>query len=74
MKTRRWGGPALGIIAICMAPLIVAMENSRVDEPWPSLLTDEPVSVDHDVALLQLRANLALDRLVQSGRTSAQKL
>jgi hypothetical protein len=74
MKLRRRSGLALGIIVMCMAPLIDAMEGGPVDEPWPSLLASGPDSVDPVVAMLQLRANLTLDRLVQSGRASPQRL
>jgi len=74
MKTHHWGGLALGLAVICVAPFVAATEGGRVDEPWPSLLASEAVSVDPGVAMLQLRASLALDRLVQSGRAEAQKL
>jgi hypothetical protein len=74
MKIHHWSGLALGAAVICMAPLVAATEGGRVDEPWPSLLASEPASVDPGVAMLQLRANLALDRLLQSGRAEAQKL
>lgn len=74
MKSHGLSGLALGVIVICMAPLIAVMEGSSVDEPWPSLLTNEPESVDPSVAMLQLRANLTLERLVQSGRASPQRL
>lgn len=73
MKSHRWSALALGIIMIGMAPLVAAMGESRTD-PWPSLLASEPAAVDHDVAVLQLRANMALDRLIQSGRASTEKL
>lgn len=72
MKVRYWGGLSLALVMIGMAPLIVALEAGQIDEPWPTLLANEPQNVDHNVAILQLRANLAFDRLVQSGRTQAQ--
>ena len=74
MNIHHWSGWALGAAMICMASLVAATEGGRVGEPWPSLLASEPASVDPGVAMLQLRANLALDRLVQSGRTEAEKL
>jgi len=74
MKTHHWGVLALCAAAICMAPLVAAIEDGRVDEPWPSLLVNEAVNVDPSIAMLQLRANLTLDRLVQAGRAPAQKL
>jgi hypothetical protein len=74
MKAHHWSGLALGVAMICVAPFVAATEGGRVDEPWPSLLASETASVDVGVAMLQLRASLALDRLVQSGRTEAEKL
>jgi len=74
MKTHHWSVLALCAAALCMAPLVAAIEGGRVDEPWPSLLASESANIDPGIAMLQLRANLTLDRLVQAGRAPAQKL
>ena len=70
MKARRWSGMALGVTMVCMAPFIAAEQNSQVEEPWPALLASEPV--DHNIAVLQLRANLALDRLIHAEQPAEQ--
>lgn len=74
MTSRRLRGLALGLIAICGLPVIASMKDSRTDDPWPRLLTSEPATVDHDAAMLQLRAHLMLDRLKQSGRAAEEPL
>ena len=69
MDARHWSGVVLGVAMVVMAPFIAGTPNSQIEEPWPALLTSAPV--DQDIALLQLRANLALDRLVRE--TAAQE-
>ena len=70
MNARRLSGAALGFTMVCMAPFVAAMQTSQVEEPWPALLASEPV--DHNIALLQLRANLALDRLIHAEQPADQ--
>ena len=70
MNARRLSGAALSITMLCIAPFISGVQTSRVEEPWPALLASEPV--DHNIAMLQLRANLALDHLVRETQLSDQ--
>ena len=70
MNARRFSGAALGITMVCMAPFVAAVQTSQVEEPWPALLASEPV--DHNIAMLQLRANLALDRLIHAEQPAEQ--
>ena len=67
---RAWNWPLLGVIAFCALSLTGATEVSRVDEPWPVLLSSEPVEIDADFAKLQLRANITLARLMESDHTA----
>jgi hypothetical protein len=46
----------------------------RVDDPWPMLLSSEPVSVDPGIAVLQQRANGSIEKLMQSARAPEQPL
>jgi hypothetical protein len=68
-QTRRWHGLMLGLLVVAMMHLSGATSASRVgsDEPWPALLSNEPVSADPDVALLQRRAIDTLEKLTQTG-------
>ena len=52
-----------------MAPLTVATDLGRADDPWPTLLSHEQPS-SLRVAMLQDRANTMLERLVQSAPMS----
>lgn len=70
MNARCWSGAVLGFTMVCMAPFIAAVQNSPVEEPWPALLKSEPV--DRSIAMLQLRANLTLDRLVRETASAEQ--
>jgi hypothetical protein len=65
MNTHRWNGLVLGLVIVVMAHLTAATNASRLDEPWPTLLTSEPAR-NPDVALLHLRAAGSLERLMQS--------
>ena len=58
---------ALAIVTVCLISLMTASESGRADEPWPELLSSEPVAIEPEIALLQLRANVALARLVEAG-------
>jgi hypothetical protein len=49
-----------------MVHLTAATNAGRMDEPWPALLASEPDVSDLRIAMLQDRANAALERLVQS--------
>jgi hypothetical protein len=70
MKMRRWNWSMLGVMAFCALSLTSATEVSRVDEPWPVLLSSEPVEIDADFAKLQLRANVTLARLMEADRSA----
>ena len=65
-------GPMLGIIVVAMAQLSAGTNAGRIDEPWPTLLSSAPVSVDPGIALLQ--QNGSLEKLVQSARPAEQPL
>ena len=67
---RAWNWPLLGVIAFYALSLTGATEVSRVDKPWPVLLSSEPVEIDADFAKLQLRANITLARLMESDHTA----
>jgi hypothetical protein len=70
-QTRRWHGLLLGLLVVAMMHLSgvtnASRDNGGLDEPWPALLSSEPVSADPDVALLQRRAVDALEKLTQAG-------
>jgi len=66
MNTSPWSGLVLGIIVVLMVHLTAATNAGRMDEPWPALLANEPDVSDLRIAMLQDRANAALERLVQS--------
>jgi hypothetical protein len=71
VQTRRWHGLLLGGLVVAMMHLSGATSASRdnggLAEPWPALLSIEPVSADPSVALLQRRAIDALEKLTQAG-------
>ena len=73
MNARRWNGVMLGIIVVVMVHLTAATDGC-VDEPWPILLSSEPVNSDPTIALLQQRAHGSLEKLVQSARALEQPL
>jgi hypothetical protein len=60
-------GLAVAALAIGVVPWIAATEGGRGAEPWPSPLVAEASNLDRDLALLKYRANMALNRLQQSG-------
>jgi len=66
MNARRWNGLALGILVAVMVHLTAATNASRMDEPWPMLLSNEPAGINPHVAALQQRANGSLEKLMQS--------
>ena len=70
VNARRWNGVVLGIIVALIVHL-TAGPNAVRDEPWPLLLSDNPVS-DPAVTLLQQRASGSLEKLVQSARPAEQ--
>ena len=72
MTARRWNGLVLSIIVVGVVHLTAATNAGRMDEQWP--LSGDPGSADRSVAMLQLRANLTLERLVQSARNTAEPL
>ena len=74
IDTRRRNGLVFGIFVVVMAHLSAATNADRPVEPWPMLLSSEPVSIDPGVARLQQRANGSLDKLVQSARAPEQPL
>jgi hypothetical protein len=67
VNTRPWHKFVPGLIALCMVPVIVATDINRVEEPWPLLLAAVPTDADPDIAMLQLRANASLARLMACG-------
>ena len=69
-KSRRRSLVALGIVALGLLPLMAANSTSPADEPWPTLLSDNAAAVEPEFAMLQLRANVTLARLVQAGRAA----
>jgi hypothetical protein len=66
---------APGVVALCLLSLIATIDAGRMDEPmgaamnqpWPMLLPSKPADVDSSIAMLQLRANVALARLIEAG-------
>ena len=62
----RWKGLALALVLGVMLHLTAATNASRNDEPWPVLLSAEPIPNDPAIRLLQQRASGSLERLVQS--------
>jgi hypothetical protein len=62
------GGLILGIVFFSLLPLS-AGDSERRDMPWPALLS-EPLSSE-GFAMLQLRANMSLERLIRSAQTQA---
>lgn len=66
MNTRPWNGLVLGILIVSMMPFAAATSAGRVDPPWPALLAGDPLSGDLRVAMLQYRASVSLERLLQS--------
>lgn len=73
MKAFRRSGLILGTAMLCLAPLLAVNMGHRAGDPWPSLLAADPAGVDPNVAMLQLRASMALDRLLQSSHAAEQK-
>jgi hypothetical protein len=65
---RRWSKLAPVLMMLCLAPFIATVEVEHAEEPWPPMLVAEtPADIDHDVAMLQLRANITLARLIEFG-------
>ena len=69
---RPWHKFMPGLMALCMVPWIVATDINRADEPWPLLLTAAQTDADPGIAMLQLRANASLARLIESGRMTEE--
>jgi hypothetical protein len=65
-NTRRWHGLALAVVIVMTTHMTVAPDASRIEEPWPMLLSGEPVSLDPGVAVLQQRASGSLEKLLRS--------
>ena len=57
---------ACAMLMYCLMPL-GASSTSRADE-WPELLAPASEAVEPSRAMLQLRANVTLARLVEAGR------
>jgi hypothetical protein len=66
MDRRGCGGLIASIIVFSLVPWSAADNLSRMEEPWPALLTDQPAPADPDFAALQQRAHASLARLIQS--------
>ena len=71
-NARLWNGVVFALIVALMMHLSVGIDAMRTDEPWPLLLRDNSADSDPTVTLLQQRANGALERLVQAGRTAEE--
>jgi hypothetical protein len=71
MNTGRWAGVVLGVVVTVMVHLTA---GPNADDPWPTLLTSDPVNRDPGFALLQERANGSLDKLLQSAGTLGVRL
>lgn len=69
MNSRCWSNLAIALLVAGMAPLTVATDLGRGDDPWPTLLSREQPS-NLRIAMLQYRANVMLERLVQSAPVS----
>jgi len=75
---RTWTAFAFAAVMIAAAPAIVVSRTSRTDAPWqhpwsgpwPALL-DRPMSIDPDLAALQQRIDVSLERLMRSDREAA---
>jgi hypothetical protein len=73
-----WTACAIAAVMIAAAPVIVVSQTGRTDEPWqdpwsgpwPALL-DRPMSIDPDLAALQQRIDVSLERLMRSDREAA---
>ena len=66
MNWNFWGGLSLGIIALAVMPLSAATNSGPIQEPWPALLSSEPLGMDPEVALLHARANAALEAVLRA--------
>jgi hypothetical protein len=66
MDKHFWGGLGLGIIILAAVPLSAATNSGPINEPWPLLLSSEPVRMDPEVADLQARADAALSALLKA--------
>ena len=71
-NARRWNGVMLGIIVALVVHLSTGPNAVRTDEPWPLLLADNSANSDPGLTPLQLRANGALEKLVQSASAAEQ--
>ena len=66
MNRHFWGGLGLGVIVFAVVPLSAATNSDPIPEPWPALLSSEPIPMDPEVADLQARADAALSALLQA--------
>jgi hypothetical protein len=66
-NTRSWHRFLPGLMVLCMVPWIAATGIDRAEEPWPLLLNAAQTDADPNIAMLQLRANASLERLMESG-------
>jgi hypothetical protein len=66
MNRHFWGRLGLGIIVLAAVPLSAATNSNPIEEPWPLLLSSEPVRMDPEVADLQARADAALSALLKA--------
>lgn len=70
IEQRSWNWPMLAVMAFCALSLTGATEGGRTEQPWPALLSNEPIEIDPGVARLQLRANVTLARLMEADNTA----
>jgi hypothetical protein len=77
VHARRWSKFMPALTALCMATLIAGMDARPMRRDaghWPLLLTSTADTIDPDVAMLQLRANVTLARLIQAGNQPSNGL
>ena len=54
------------VIVAAMAPRFAASLSGQAEQPWPALLSSQQDAVDPDHALLQRRAQAALERILNA--------
>jgi hypothetical protein len=58
--------PMLAVVALCALSQTSAAPVRPVDQAWPVLLSIEPAEINAEFALLQMRANVSLAKLIES--------
>lgn len=70
MNRSPWSGLIASIIVFSVMPWSTAHNLNVVDEPWPPLLSAASTPADPAIAALQHRAEVSLEKLMQSGRAA----